>query len=735
MFRRSIICAEKPWIGAMNMRFSFGSSEWWVAMICVLGLDAGLRTVSACTTIAVGKNASADGSTMCTHNADCLDCDFRLGRVPARDWPPGSERPIVKFRAQYPRTVSKDRGDTWTPDNLDDELPQRDHWMAKSWREDMVLGHIPQVNHTFAYLEGLYAIINEKQARYITQILRTVGIGESTCGAIWFAGPLSDDCPQCNAMFDISELSRVALERASTAREAIQIMGDLAVKYGFYGSEWDAMDPFTYNEAAEALVVTDPEEAWVFHILSDDTSTSAIWAAQRVPDDHVTVVANQFIIKEISPDADPEYFMFSKNLFEVAEHGGTGYKRGSGIPLHFTKAFFRRPSDAPHFAYSTRRMWRVFDIFAPSFGLSPYTDRIARDYPFSVRPDEQVSVQDVIRVVRDHYEGTPFDLSKGLSSGDILFTRFSLHFPSLGPYGDVDRYDPGASLDGSTTLQEAWEGGFYERSISLFRTSYSSVTQSRAHLPDEVGALVWVAQYKPSMSTFIPLYVNMLEVPHPYTIGSLLRFTKEASYWAFSVVGNWAERYRVFAIEDVVAQQLALEDPLFKAQVVLLEQLAASLIPKNKLEAVTGMLTEHSNAAASTAVSSYHALFDTLVARFHDGYYMKDPSAETVEMNKLFYPKWWLEAVGYFSTRQVSVDRAASSLTASKAVDANSSDAIEASTYNGMGGTLPRSLPVGRWESTVYMMVGALFFVVSGVVIGRWSATRSGYVNLSEAVI
>ncbi|CAM9101625.1 unnamed protein product, partial [Ascophyllum nodosum] len=90
----------------------------------------------------------------------------------------------------------------------------------------MVLGHIPQVNHTFAYLEGLYAIINEKQ----------VGIGESTCDAIWFAGPLSDDCDQCNAMFDISELSRVALERASTAREAIQIMGDLAVKYGFYGS-------------------------------------------------------------------------------------------------------------------------------------------------------------------------------------------------------------------------------------------------------------------------------------------------------------------------------------------------------------------------------------------------------------------------------------------------------------------------------------------------------------------
>ncbi|CAM9557293.1 unnamed protein product [Sphacelaria rigidula] len=342
-----------------------------IALVCFRGLSVGM----SCTTIAVGKSATKDGSTISTHNADCFDCDFRLGKVPARDWPKGSKRPIVKFRPEYPRTVSHERGPTWTPENLDPHLPQREKWFQPEWRESMVLGHIPQVNHTFAYLEGLYAIINEKQ----------VGIGESTCGAKWFAGPKGDGCKECNALFDISELTRIALERAPTAREAIQIMGDLAVEYGFYGSEWNSSDPMTYEEAAEALVITDPEEVWVFHILSDDTTTSAVWAAQRVPDDHVSVVANQFIIREIYPDADPDEFMFSENLFEVAERSGVGYQRGSGHPLHFTLAFNCRVSDFPHYAYTTRRLWRVLDVLAPSLGLSPYTDSLALDYPFSAK--------------------------------------------------------------------------------------------------------------------------------------------------------------------------------------------------------------------------------------------------------------------------------------------------------------------------------------------------------------
>ncbi|CAM9850452.1 unnamed protein product [Scytosiphon promiscuus] len=585
----------------------------------------------------------------------------------------------------------------------------------------MVLGHIPQVNHTFAYIEGLYAIINEKQ----------VAIGESTCSAKWFAGPLDEDCDECNSLFDISELSRVALERASSAREAIQIMGDLAVEYGFYGSEWDANDPITYQEAGEALTVTDANEAWVFHVMSDDTTTSAIWVAQRVPDDHVSVVANQFIIKEASvyPDPHPD-FMFSENLFEVAERGGCGYKRASGFPLHFVNSFNTRIDDFPHYAYSTRRVWRVLSSFAPSLGLSPFTDTLGQGHPFSAnRPDNLISVQDVWGLVRDHYEGTEFDMTKGLAAG---------------PYGDVDRYDWSASLDGSTSLEDV-KKGFFERSISIFRTSYSSVTQSRSFLPDEVGALLWLSQYKPSMSTFIPVYVGAQEVPRPYTIGSLLRFSKEASYWAFSVVGNWAERYRMYAHVDVAAHQSQLEEPLFAGQVEL-EEAAAALVMDGDVDGARAMLAHHTNDSAVAAVSSYHTLFDTLVARYHDGYKMDDPAAEIVKMNKMFYPKTWLEGVGYFETLQIDVNEthamAASyddgkekgsdhKSTASPPLCPPATTPLPAAHSTGPAdGSPPPAL--ASWQNTIGFVVGALFFTVVGVVVGRWSATRAGYYSLTD---
>lgn len=128
-----------------------------------------------CTTIAVGKSASADGSTMTTYNADCAECDWRVNKVDAKDWPEGSMRPIYLLSGAYPRQVRTDRGKTWSPDNLED-MQQKPEW--EKMRGE-IIGHIPQVAHTYALLEGLYGIMNEFQ----------VAIGESTCASKLWAAP------------------------------------------------------------------------------------------------------------------------------------------------------------------------------------------------------------------------------------------------------------------------------------------------------------------------------------------------------------------------------------------------------------------------------------------------------------------------------------------------------------------------------------------------------------------
>jgi Peptidase family C69 len=143
-----------------------------------------------CTAIAVGKAATADGSTMTTYNADCAECDWRVNKVEAQDWPEGSMRPIYLLSGAYPRQVRSDRGYTWSPENLED-MPQKAEW--EKMRGE-IIGHIPQVAHTYAILEGLYGIMNEFQ----------VAIGESTCASkLWAApkGPTGKGAKQMTIIF------------------------------------------------------------------------------------------------------------------------------------------------------------------------------------------------------------------------------------------------------------------------------------------------------------------------------------------------------------------------------------------------------------------------------------------------------------------------------------------------------------------------------------------------------
>ena len=239
-------------------------------------------------------------------------------------------------------------------------------------------GHIPQVvGSTFAYFEGDYGLLNSQG----------VAIGETSCSARILAPSAVLPGP----LLPIEELSRVALERSNTSRGAVLLMGELAETHGFYGSlrEPHALTEVP-NEGGESLMVGDPNEAWVFHILSDGTRNGAIWCARRVHDKEVAVVANMFTIRDVNlSDTRGETFLFSESMTRVAKARGWWQE---GQPFDFSRIY----SYGEYYSrgYSSRRMWRAFSLLNPALSLQLELDAplfLKPVYPFSVVPAEPVS--------------------------------------------------------------------------------------------------------------------------------------------------------------------------------------------------------------------------------------------------------------------------------------------------------------------------------------------------------
>lgn len=570
----------------------------------------GMISVDACTTIIVGKSASIDGSTMTTHTNDCFDCDPRLAKVPPTSGKLAQTRPIYLDKSDYPRFVGHDQGTTYLPKNLD--------YSIRNWSLTIPIGSIPGVEETYGYIDATYGIVNDRQ----------LSIGESTCAARFVALPVSQGG---QALVSVRILTRIALERCKTARCAVLLIGSLSVQYGFYGEVWDG--PNRFVEAGEALTIADPKETWIIHVLPDDTGSSAVWAAQRVPDDHISIVANAFIIRKIdlsSPD-----FLASDNVFEVAQRTGFWDPDRDG-EFDFTKAYAlpRSPTLA---LYSTRRVWRVLSWANPSLNLNPNTDTYGSDYPFSVKPSRLLSVQDIMNIQRDHFEGTEFDLSKG---------------PAGGPYGDVTRFDPAPQP--GLTLEQILTGHF-ERAISIHRTSYGFVTQSRDYLPEELGGLVWFASYAPHMSYYAPIYSKINDVPELYMTGSLYRFDIQTPFWISTVLGNYASRFYKYAIEDIKTVQAQSEEEMFIQQKIVEEQ-AVTLLEYQGENAVATYLTEYTDQQAKAMHSTWTQLFYSIVTKYHDGFSFNDLTAEALMPQKLFYPSWWLYMVGFFTSSESKIN-------------------------------------------------------------------------------
>lgn len=315
-------------------------------------------------------------------------------------------------------------------------------------------------------------------------------------------------------------------------------------------------------------------------------------------------------------------------------------------------------------------MWRVFSTVAPSLNLpSVPVDVWGSNFPFSVKVDVPISVQTIMSLHRDHYEGTQYDLTKGIASG---------------PYGDPSRYDV-APVDNMTTVEAI--SGSYERAISLFRTSYSMIAQARGDYPNEIGGRIWFSPSTPSAAAYIPLYVISDTIPNYYTHGSLFKYDPSVAYWKFNSVSNYANRFYKFAMVDVKLTINQIENNLFdktkildKNALKILEQQNKLLKEKQRLLKLRNdisvdiniippfispssssinekninlikLYTNFQNEQANIIMEKFSNLLELLFTKYHDGAIATNLDQPDIVMVKMFYPKWWLNITGYFNNK------------------------------------------------------------------------------------
>lgn len=440
------------------------------------------------------------------------------------------------------------------------------------------IGEIPQVSSTYAYLNTAYPSMNEKQ----------LGIGESTFGG-------RDELQSDAGLIDCQRLCKLMLQRESSARDAIKMAGELLAKYG-------------WNDYGECLTIADPKEVWHLEIVGPGKDkVGAVWVAQRVPDDQVAVNANASTIKEIDLD-DKDFFMASDNIFEVAK-ANNWWKEGE--PFLFCEVY---APDSRNSVASRRREWRVFDLLAPSLHLDPN----AKHYPFSVKPDKLVTLEDMVRVFSDYYQGTPYDMCRNITAtneeGKTVISPLANPFM---PYEQLAI----SNVSGGWYSVDHESGKIQflgERTIARWYTMYGTIIQCRDWLPDEIGGVLWLAQDNIANSVYVPFYCSVTDVPKAYkTPGRVKGYTRESAWWAFNRLGTLAAQRWGDMRHDLAAKWEPMQKQMFQEQKAIDEQ-ALQLYNKKNPQKTIEFLNNYSNQWGEKAVDEAWKLGDFLWTKYDE---------------------------------------------------------------------------------------------------------------------
>jgi len=542
-------------------------------LIVLLMAGIALPIANACTNFLITKGASKDGSTMITYSADSHVLYGELYYWPERDWEPGSILEVYE------------------------------------WDTGKFLGTIPQAAHTYNVVGNM----NNHQ----------LAIGETTYGG---RRELRGE-----GIIDYGSLIYITLQRAKNAREAIKTMSELVEEFG-------------YCSSGESFSIADKNEVWIMELIGKGPSKKgAVWVARRIPDGYISGHANQARITafpladgkksitsgELEKIFDPAIeTVYAHDVIDLARE--KGWFDGKDKDFSFSDTY--APVDFGGARFCDARVWAMFNRVNDN--MDKYLDYamgqdLSERMPLWIKPDQKLSVHDVMELMRDYYQDTPMDMSKDIGAG---------------PFASTVRWRPMTwEIDGETY--------FNERATSTQQTGFSFVTQSRNWLPDPVGGIFWFGVDDTYYTVYSPMYCGMQAIPHSFEQGNgdMMTFSDDAAFWVFNQVSNFAYNRRMPMEDDIKNKQRELEIG-YVEETATVDKIATEIFNTDPSLAVK-YITDYSVKAGNSTVSQWKDFYAFLFTRYMDGNIKAKREVPegykyvTPELSQPGYSKEWYETI------------------------------------------------------------------------------------------
>jgi dipeptidase len=554
-------------------------------LLIVIALLCGWNAARACTNFICSRGASTDGSTFITYAADSHTRYGQLRYHHGGDHQPGETVKLYNYGS------------------LKFQI------------------EIPQAAHTY----NVVGFINECQ----------LAIGETTWGGI---SPLDKGNAEG---IDYGNLIYLALQRAKNCREAIKVMAELVETYG-------------YADGGESFSLADPNEVWIFEITSKGSEKGAVWVARRVPEGYVCGHANQARIttfpqeqrkakngerkaissKNMKYVFEPEVeCVYSSDVISFAK--ARNIAAYAGNPKH-TDADFSYADTYNPLTFSGLRACeaRVYAMFnRVNSNMKQYEafamgDKTAKRLPLWIQPDRKLNVHDIMELMRDHYEGTPMDMTSDVGAG-----------PFHCPY----RWRPmDFEVNGKKYV--------HERAISTQQTGFSFVAQCRSWLPDKLGGIIWFGVDDTYSTVYCPMFCGITQVPLCFEEGngSMAEYSETSAFWLFNRVSNFCYLRYDSMIVDVRQMQGQLEQDYIN----IVERVSKEYenYDDNRLVA---SLNKTSNRCADQMMRCWKELDQLLLMKYIDGNIKKvengkiktTPTGVVTGIRQPPYPRWFYEQI------------------------------------------------------------------------------------------